>query len=90
MVFTTDLKVEFFITLRASSVRSFGVEAFAPLLMPSNESNFVFVMPRLRAVVFIFAMNDLVRAETVEPVPNLSARAIAASQPDGSIIPYRS
>ncbi|CAM5394346.1 hypothetical protein SCALM49S_09081 [Streptomyces californicus] len=55
--------------------------------MPSNESKRVFVSLRLLAVEFILPMNDFTRAARVEPEPNLSARAYAASQPEGSIRP---
>ncbi len=41
-------------------------------------------------MLFILPMNDFTRAARVEPVPNLSASAYAASQPDGSISPYSS
>ncbi len=58
--------------------------------MPSNESKCVFFRPRFFAVVFIWPMNDFTRAARVDPVPNLSASAYAASQPDGSISPYSS
>ncbi len=55
--------------------------------MPSNESKLVFFSLRLFAVAFILPMNDFTRASRVLPVPNLSARAYAASQPEGSIRP---
>ncbi|RPK39528.1 hypothetical protein EES40_24265 [Streptomyces sp. ADI93-02] len=58
--------------------------------MPSNESKWVFFRPRLFAEEFILPMKDFTRAARVEPEPNLSARAYAASQPDGSMSPYRS
>lgn len=56
--------------------------------MPSNESKWVLVRPRSAAFLFILPMNDFTRAERVSPVPKVSARAYAASQPEGSINAY--
>ncbi|CAM5529175.1 hypothetical protein SANTM175S_08977 [Streptomyces antimycoticus] len=44
--------------------------------------------PRSCAFAFILEMKDLVRSAVVSPVPKVSASAIAASQPDGSISAY--
>ncbi|CAM5630510.1 hypothetical protein SALBM217S_03142 [Streptomyces griseoloalbus] len=89
-VFTIARKVAFFIALLAIFVRSRGVDQLLPLPMPSNESKWVFFSPSFFASAFILPMKDFTRAERVEPVPNLSASAYAASQPDGSISPYSS
>lgn len=58
--------------------------------MPSKESYRVLVIPSAAAFLFILEMNDTVRFAVVVPLPKVSARAIAASQPDGSSMPYSS